>query len=177
MTTRSTDSAPIAVDRPGEWNETWALAVAFGLASVPWTYTFVAGLHLPLWPSFVASASFFAAGGGLRGLVRSYLGNLAGILYAVATIAVVAAVGGGPVALSLVVGAFMLLASLHALVPGLDFAPAAFFGYATAFGVHSAGATAFGLTGPAGEGTAAVVAMLLGAAIGLSIERIAGWLA
>jgi hypothetical protein len=24
------------------WNGTWALAVVFGLASVPWTYAFVA---------------------------------------------------------------------------------------------------------------------------------------
>jgi hypothetical protein len=24
------------------WNRTWALAVVFGLASVPWTYAFVA---------------------------------------------------------------------------------------------------------------------------------------
>ena len=164
-------------DRPSEWNETWALALAFGLASVPWTYAFVAGLHLPLWPSFVASASFFAAGGGLDGLVRGYFGNLAGIGYAVATILVAGAAGGGPVALSFVVGAFMLLASLHAFVPGLSFTPAAFFGYATVFGVHAAGVDAFGLTGLAGEGTAAVVSMLIGACIGLAVERTAGELA
>ena len=252
MTGAPADEASPHPDRPSEWNETWALALAFGLASVPWTYAFVAGLHLPLWPSFVASASFFAAGGGLDGLVRGYFGNLAGIGYAVATILVTGAVGGGPVALSFVVGAFMLLASLHAFVAGLhlplwpsfvasasffaagggldglvrgyfgnlagigyavatilvtgavgggpvtlsfvvgafmllaglhafvprlDFTPGAFFGYATMFGVHAAGAGAFGLTGLAGEGTAAVVAMLLGACIGLAVERTAGELA
>lgn len=172
MSRRGTaEAASSPPDRVWEWNETWALAVAFGLASVPWTYAFVAGLHLPLWPSFVASASFFAAGGGLAGLVRGYLGNLAGIGYAVATLAVVGVVGGGPVALSLVVGAFMLVASLHAFVPRLDFAPAAFFGYATLFGVHAAGAEAFGLPGLGGEAAAAVVAMLLGACIGLAVER------
>ena len=177
MTGAPADEASPHADRPAEWNETWALALAFGLASVPWTYAFVAGLHLPLWPSFVASASFFAAGGGLDGLVRGYFGNLAGIGYAVATILVTGAVGGGPVTLSFVVGAFMLLASLHAFVPGLSFTPAAFFGYATVFGVHAAGADAFGLTGLAGEGTAAVVSMLIGACIGLAVERTAGELA
>ena len=155
------------------WNETWALAVAFGLASVPWTYAFVVGLHLPLWPSFVASASFFAAGGGLASLVRGYLGNALGIAYAVATLLVVGALGGGPLALSLVVGAFMLLASLHAFIPRLGFAPAAFFGYATLFGVHAAGTSAFGATGLGGEAVAAILAMLLGACIGLAVERIA----
>jgi len=177
MTGAPADEASPHPDRPSEWNGTWALALAFGLASVPWTYAFVAGLHLPLWPSFVASASFFAAGGGLDGLVRGYFGNLAGIGYAVSTILVTGAVGGGPVALSFVVGAFMLLASLHAFVPGLSFTPAAFFGYATMFGVHAAGADAFGLTGIAGEGTAAVVSMLIGACIGLAVERTAGELA
>ena len=160
-------------DHVGEWNETWALAVAFGVASVPWTYAFVAEFHLPLWPSFVASASFFAAGGGVAGLVRGYVGNVAGIGYAVATLLVVGAVGGGPLALALVVGAFMLVASLHAFVPRLGFSPAAFFGYATLFGVHAAGAGAFGLGGLAGEALAAIVAMLLGACIGLAVDGVA----
>jgi hypothetical protein len=169
----TTNPASVVEDRPGEWNETWALAVAFGVASVPWTYAFVVELGLPLWPSFVASASFFAAGGGLDGLLRGYVGNLAGIGYAVVTLLVVDAIGGGPVALALVVGAFMLLASLHAFAPRLGFAPAAFFGYATMFGVHAAGGTALGFGGVAGEGAAAVLAMLLGACIGLATERVA----
>jgi len=41
--------------------------------------------------------------------------------------------GGGAVALSVVVGAFMFLASLHEFVPLLSFTPGAFFGYATMF--------------------------------------------
>lgn len=165
-------AASTGTDSVGEWNETWALAVAFGLAAVPWTYVFVAQLHLPLWPSFVASASFFAAGSGPDGLVRSYAGNVLGIGYAAATLLVVGAVGGGSVALALVVGAFMLLASLHAFVPRLSFTPAAFFGYATLFGVHAAGETAFGVSGIAGEATAAVVSMLLGACIGLVTQYV-----
>lgn len=159
----------MTADRDGQL----ALAVVFGAASVPWTYAFVAGLHIPLWPSFIASASFYAAGGGLDGLIRGYASNLAGILYAAATLVIVAALGGGPLALSLVVGAFMLLASLHAVVPLLSFTPGGFFGYATMFGVDAAGATAFGVTGLPGETLAAVAAMLLGACIGLLTERVA----
>lgn len=149
-----------------ERNDTWHLAVVFGLASVPWTYAFVAGLTLPLWPSFIAAATFYAAGRGRDGLVRGYVGNLLGILYAAATLAIVdGLLGGGAVALALVVGAFMFLASLHPFVAPVSFAPAAFFGYATLFGVHAAGATAL-LPGLAGETLAALAAMLVGAAIG-----------
>ena len=156
-----------------EWNDDWALAVVFGLASIPWTYAFVARLHLPLWPSFVASAGFFAAGGGLGGLARSYASYAAGIAYATATIALVGATpSDGPLALAVVVGAFMFLASLHAFVPLLSFTPGAFFGYATMFGVHAAGANAFVVPGLPGETLAALAAMLIGAAIGLGTDAL-----
>ncbi|WP_226022547.1 DUF1097 domain-containing protein [Halomicrobium salinisoli] len=166
----------VDTDALGQWSETWSLAVVFGVASVPWTYVFVTG-GVPLWPSFIASASFYAAGGGLDGLVRGYASNLAGILYGAATLVVAAALGGGTVALSVVVGLFMLLASLHEAVSPLSFTPGGFFGYATLFSVHAAGATAFGVTGLAGETLAAVVSMLLGACIGLGTERVSERLA
>ncbi|WP_026190200.1 DUF1097 domain-containing protein [Halomicrobium katesii] len=168
----------IAWDRITDRNETVALAVVFGLASVPWTYVFVAGLHIPLWPSFIASATFYAAGGGLSGLVRGYASNLAGIVYAVLTLAVVDTyLGGGVVALSVTVGAFMFLASLHEFVPLLSFTPGGFFGYATMFSVHAANATAFGLTGLPGEAVAAVLSMLLGAVIGFVTDAVSSDLA
>ena len=151
------------------WNETWSLAVVFGVASVPWTYVFVVGLAIPLWPSFIASATFYATDtSGLAGLKRGYASNAAGIAYAAATLAVVDGfLGGGPLALSVVVGAFMLLASLHEFVPLLSFTPGGFFGYASMFSVHAVGASAFGVTGLTGETLAAVVSMLLGAVIGV----------
>ncbi len=170
------DVFSVDTDALGQWSETWSLAVVFGVASVPWTYVFVTG-GVPLWPSFIASASFYAAGGGLDGLVRGYASNLAGILYGAATLVVAAALGGGTVALSVVVGLFMLLASLHEAVSPLSFTPGGFFGYATLFSVHAAGATAFGVTGLAGETLAAVVSMLLGACIGLGTERVSERLA
>ena len=144
------------------------LAVVFGAVSMPWTYAFLA-LGVPLWPAFVASATYCAAGGGREGLVRGYASNLAGILYAAATLWIAAAVGGGPVVLAVVVGAFMLLASLHAAVPLLSFLPGGFFGYATAFSVHEAGRTVL-LPGLAGETVATALAMLVGALIGIGTD-------
>lgn len=158
-----------------EWNQTWSLAVVFGLASIPWTYGFVAGLHIPLWPAFIASGTFYAVGegtdgiDGLDGLVRGYASNFAGIGYAAVTLGLVNSYfGGGILALSLVVGAFMFLASLHDFVPLLSFTPGAFFGFATMFGVHAAEATAFGFIGLPGEVLAAIVSMFIGALIGFA---------
>ncbi|MDZ7745825.1 MAG: DUF1097 domain-containing protein [Halobacteriales archaeon] len=168
----------IAWDRIINRNETLALAVVFGLASVPWTYVFVAGLHIPLWPSFIASATFYAAGGDLSGLVRGYSSNVVGIVYAVLTLAVVDTyLGGGVVALSVTVGAFMFLASLHEFVPLLSFTSGGFFGYATMFSVHAANATAFGVTGLPGETVAAVLSMLLGAVLGFTTNAMSASLA
>jgi hypothetical protein len=155
-----------------DWNETWSLAVVFGIASVPWTYAFVAGLGLPLWPSFVAAATYYTTDRGPDGFARGVLGNLAGIAYAAGTVAVVdGALGGGVLALSLVVGAAMFLASLHPFVEPVSFAPAAFFGYATLFGVHAAGTGAV-VPGLAGEAVAAGLAMLIGSAIGLGTDAV-----
>lgn len=158
---------PFEIDRLAEWEETWALAIVFGLISIPWTYGFEVGLDLPLWPAFIASATYYAAGGGIDGLTRGYASNVAGIAYGTASLALVDAVfGGGVAALSLLVGAFMFLASLHAFVPLLSFTPGGFFGYATLFSVHAAGSTVLGIGGLTGETLAAVVAMGIGATIG-----------
>ena len=160
-------------DKARRWNKGWSLAVVFGLASIPWTYGFVAGLEIPLWPSFIASATFYAAGSGLNALKRAYAANFAGIIYAAATLLIVETfLGGGVFALSVVVGAFMLIASLHEFVPLLSFTPGAFFGYATMFSVNAAEATAFGVTGLPGETLAAVVSMLIGAVIGLATDEL-----
>ena len=159
--------------RVGEWNKGWSLAVVFGLASIPWTYGFVAGLQIPLWPSFIASATFYAAGSGLAALKKAYTSNFSGIIYAAATLLIVETFfDGGVLALSVVVGAFMLIASLHEFVPLLSFTPGAFFGYATMFSVNAAEATAFGVTGLPGETLAAVVSMLIGAVIGLATDEL-----
>lgn len=143
------------------------LAAVFGVASVPWTYAFVVS-GVPLWPSFISSASYYASDGRIEGLAVSYFNNFAGILYAAATLGVVDAYLGGTVlALSFVVGVFMFVASLHDAVVG--FASAVFLGYATMFSVHAAEAQLF-LSGIAGETVAAVGSMFVGAAIGVGTD-------
>lgn len=155
------------------WGEPWALAVVFGVASVPWTYGFVAGLDLPLWPAFIASATYFAAGHGPRALVRGYASNFIGAGYGAVTLALVDGyLGGGVLALSLVVGSFMLLASLHAAVPLLSFTPGGFLGYATLFGVHAADVSIYGIGDIRGAFVGTAVAMLIGAVIGLLADVI-----
>ena len=85
--------------------------------------------------------------------------------------------GGSVLALSVVVGVFMSLASLHEYVPLLSFTPGVFFGYATMFSVHAAGVSAFGFPGLVGETLAALTAMFIGAGIGLATDVLSGELA
>lgn len=159
-------------NREFEWSDTWALAVIFGLVSVPWTYGFVAELHIPLWPAFIGSATYFATEEtGVTGLKKGYASNLSGILYAAITLLIVNTyLDGTIIALSIVVGIAMFVASLHAFVPALSFTPGGFFGYAAMFSVHATNATAFGITGVSGEAIAAIVSMLIGAGIGFTTE-------
>jgi len=150
------------------------LAAVFGIVSVPWTYAFVVG-GVPLWPSFISSASYYASDGGTEDLAVSYLNNFAGIVYATATLGVVDTyLGGGVLALSFVVGVFMFVASLHDTVVG--FAPAVFLGYAVMFSVHAAEAGLF-LPDVAGETVAAVGSMFVGAAIGIGTDAASNALA
>jgi hypothetical protein len=161
----------VPTERFAEWNDVWSLSVVFGLASIPWTYAFVGPLDVPLWPAFVGSATVLAAGCGRAGLARGAASNLAGICYAAATLAIVEGLlGGALVALSVVVGGFMFLASLHETVPPLSFTPGGFFGYATLFSVHAAGATVLGGPGLSGETLAAAVSMVAGAGIGFAAD-------
>lgn len=161
-TDRDTDPGP---------DPRWVLALLFGLSSIPWTYGFVAGLEIPLWPSFIASAAFFAAGADARALLRALASTGAGALYAAGTLAVVdGALGGGPLALSVVVGLAMLAASLHAYVPGLEFTPGGFMGYATMFSVHAAEATGLGFSGLGGETVLTLLSLAIGAGIGATVQ-------
>lgn len=148
----------------------WSLAAVFGVASVPWTYAFVES-GVPLWPSFIASAAYYAAGGGRDAYLRATASTGVGIAYAAGTLAVVEVLGGGSLVLAAVVGVAMFFASLHALVPLLSFTPGGFFGYATMFSVHAAGATLV-FSGLPGETVAAALSMGLGATIGLATDRL-----
>lgn len=150
--------------------EALTLAVLFGLVSVPWTYGFELAASLPLWPSFVASATYFATSKGLAGLARGLAGNVVGAGYALATLALGAAVGWGALGLSLAVGAGMFLAGLHAFADPLSFTPAGFLGYAVLFSVDAAGVE-LALAGLPGVGVAAAASLAIGAALGWTADR------
>jgi hypothetical protein len=135
------------------------------------TDAFAVGPRLPPWPSFIASATFYAAD-GTDGLARGYPGNAAGIVRAALTLVLVdGPLGGGAVAPS-VVGAVTLPASRHEFVPPLSLTPGGFFGYASTFGVHAAETTAVGPTGPPGETTAAILSTFLGAVVGPATDEV-----
>jgi hypothetical protein len=104
-----------------------------------------------------------------EGLIRGYASNLAGVLYAAATLWIAGALGGGPAVPALVVGGCMFLVGLHTAVPLLSFTAGGFFGYATAFSVHAAGRTVL-FSGLAEETAATAIAMLIGAAVGIATD-------
>lgn len=148
---------------------TLVLAVLFGAASVPWTYGFELAPSLPLWPSFIASAAVFAAGGGWSGLRDALVGLTLGATYAAATLWIAGGAGAGVLALSIAVGAFMFVASLHEAVPWTGYGPAAFLGFAAMFSVTAAG-IGLGGAGLLPELTATLGSMAIGALIGRGVE-------
>lgn len=148
-----------------------ALAVVFGVVSIPWTYGFLRW-EIPLWPSFIGSATYYASTRGASGLGRTVLAASLGIAYAATTLAV--AGDAAILVLSVAVGVGMLVASLHPLVSVLAHGPAAFMGYAALFSVDAASATVFGLTGLGGVTAATTVSFVVGSVIGLFTEYVAG---
>ncbi len=153
--------------RPITDRSVWILAVVFGVASVAWTYGFEEVLRLPLWPSFIAAATYFAAGGRAQGFGLAVASTLSGVAYGAATLWVVELVAPGSlIALSVAVGVAMLVASLHPMVRGLSFGPGVFFGYAAMFSVDAAGSGFYGTSGLSGAALATGASMVIGALIG-----------
>ena len=142
-------------------------ALVFGIASIPWTYLF-ALFQIPLWPSFIASASFFASG---KKFFKSYLNNLIGIIYAALTLLFARDIFRSSVLwLSIIVGIFMFIGSLHYMLKLLSFLPAVFLGYATMFSINAAKATIGGVSGIFGQVLATATSMLIGSIIALMVH-------
>lgn len=145
-----------------------SLAIVFGLLSIPWTYGFLTA-DIPLWPAFIGSATYFAAGRGRSGLIRGVASNLVGVAYGFATLWIVTAIGGAILILSLIVGLCMFLVTLHASLPFISYTPGGFLGYATLFSVHAAERTIL-VSGLPGEMVATAVAIAIGAIIGIGAD-------
>lgn len=130
---------------------------------------------VPIWVLFIAWASFFAAGGGTTGLVKSVVLNLAGVLSASVSLALIAALGGSGWATALVVVAGAGILVLIGRPALLSFAPAGFFGFASTVGVCAA--TGAAVTDPFSSGHPVLLvvgALLLGASFGRASELLAG---
>lgn len=154
-----------------------ALAVSVGILAG------IAGLLygysvLPLtiiWASFIAWASFFAAGGGSKGFGHSVLANLAGVVIATLTLLAWIGTGATPIALGLllVVGAGALV--LISYVAVFSATPAAVLGFATTVGVVFATKTSvtdqLSFTHPT---VATAIAVIVGAIFGFASEKFAG---
>ena len=142
-------------------------AIIFGIVSVPWTYIFTL-IEVPLLPSFISSASYFASG---KKFFKSYLNNFLGIIYAGLTLLFSTYLfTNSPMMLSVIVGIFMFIGSMHYVYKILSFLPAVFFGYATMFSVNAAGLGIFGSDALPGQVAATAVSMLFGAMIGLGVD-------
>lgn len=113
-----------------------ALALSIAALVALWVYLSIGRPELGFnpWIGFVAWAAFFAAGGGTPGALKAVAGGLAAIALTAATMAAVAAMGGGlPWLIGLVaVLAFVLVAMAD--IPPLAYTPAAFLGAASFFG-------------------------------------------
>lgn len=119
-----------------------ALSVVAGVLAIPWVYLFIMVFKLPVWVSFVAGGSFFAAGAGNEGLKKALAADILGIIYGLITAAIWLNVGGADALtpamiglLSFIVGIVVFLAVYETKISLLSFAPGIFFGFGSYFGV------------------------------------------
>jgi hypothetical protein len=134
-----------------------ALGISIGVLAGIWGEA-SGPLGLITWVAFVAWASFYAAGGKAKGLLKAVASNLSGVVWGV-VIVFLSGLFGIPFSLgiALVIGAFMMCVQAHWSV--LSFIPGAFAGCAVYFG-----------TGTDWKGAA--IALVIGAVLGYVSEII-----
>ena len=113
-----------------------ALASSIAALVALWVYLSVGNpdFHFNPWIGFVAWAAFFAAGGGLDGVLKPLAASTVAILLTALTMYAVGAAGGG---LGVLIGLVAVLAFVLVVisdVAALSYTPAAFLGAATYFG-------------------------------------------
>ncbi|MDT7705021.1 MAG: hypothetical protein QOG20_628 [Pseudonocardiales bacterium] len=154
-----------------------ALALVVGIVGgiITWLYVGPLGsLGLVVPATFIAAASFFAAGGDVPGLKRSLAANIWGIIWGTIALIFVGLVSS-PVLVGVAVGGATLLMILGALIPALDFVPGQVLGLATtaAFGLLTkASGTDFSL--PTGPFTVMLISFIVGAAYGYACSLLVG---
>jgi hypothetical protein len=144
-----------------------ALALSIGVLIAIWTYVAVAVVpELSVWAAIVAWGCFFAAGGKGQGFQKTVFANLSGLIYVWLIMQLLPHVGGGNIALAILVGVIAFLMVMQSKVPALSFIPGAFIGAAVTVG-----------SGGAGDMTHLIylaVSLVIGAALGFVSEAMAG---
>jgi len=136
-----------------------SLGISIGLLAGGWTVLSVS-LALSTYAGFAAWASYFAAGGGVKGLKDTLLCNISGVIWGVIIVwltGVLDPMLGSTIALGIgvVVGAFGMC--LQANISHLSFIPGAFIGCAIYFA--------------AGDALVAIIGLACGAVFGFVSDK------
>jgi hypothetical protein len=146
-----------------------ALSISVGVFGMLTTLLTATVWPLPVWVLFLAWASFFFVGSGLKGLLKSVACNWTGIVIATVTLLSVQA-SGSALLLSIAVGIGSLAMVQASRLPWISATPAIVFGFAMTVGTIAAtgnGITTAGISHPA---LVAAVTALVGAGFGVLSE-------
>jgi hypothetical protein len=146
-----------------------ALSISVGVFGMLSTLLTATVWPLPVWVLFLAWASFFFVGSGVKGLLKSVACNWTGIAIATATLLSVQA-SSSALVLSIAVGIGSLAMVQASRLPWISATPAIVFGFAMTVGTMAAtgnGITTAGISHPA---LVAAVTALVGAGFGVLSE-------
>ena len=109
-----------------------AVAISVGILSGVWAWI-SASFGLITWVGFIGCTSYFASGGKFKGLKKSILANLSGVLWAMCIILGTKYLGGTYISYILT-GFFSFVMCIQAKGKLLEFIPGAFCGACATFG-------------------------------------------
>ena len=139
-------------------------ALLVGLLVALWAWVSVlARLNVEVWVGLVALGCFFAAGGGVSGLQRTFLSALSGVIWVLLADAVRVAVGGSVIVRALILGLMVCVIVLQSRVTLLSFTAGALAGAGVALGLRVNTVT---------EAIRVAVALAIGAVLGFVAERV-----
>ena len=154
-------------------NQNSAMTVSIGILGGVDVLITATILPIPVWITFTAWASFFACGGGSKGLVQSVLCNWTGIIIATLSLLAIEFIQVSPIVSAICVGvgsAGMVQVSRLGYTKG--FTPAIVWGFSQMVGATAAGFAILN-TSIVNQATAiACFAMLVGAIFGYVSEMV-----
>ncbi|WP_197377270.1 DUF1097 domain-containing protein [Mycolicibacterium baixiangningiae] len=151
-----------------------ALTLSIGFLGAVAVWLTAEIVQVPVWVVFIAWASFFILGGGMRGLTQSAASNLTGIVIASLCLLVTQQAGFGVWMTGVVVGVGSALMVAVSRVPILTAIPAIVWGFASTVGTSAVTGREIIYTDSIGNPVLMVVtAMLLGGIFGLASEALA----